>query len=116
MIQLRRQKETLSGELTPAEKAALHLVAVEYIRNNVDTDQGDDATGVAATIASQGKKRFLIEAIITDCYCFYVTACGVLDDERITIPEETLKEVGPTASASKLLTMRHDFLTNLPNP
>src|SRR6266487_1488474 len=97
--------------LTEAERAALQLVPVDQAINNVSANKPCDTTWVAvatvAAVAATPAAHAIVEGIIT-----VLTILGVTpDDLEPHIPEETLKLLGPAASARKLLEMRREVLS-----
>ena len=102
--------------LTEAERAALQLVPVDQAINNVSANKPCDTTWVAvATVAAVAATPTVTDATVTTLVIEALGSRGAeLADLEPHIPEETLKLLGPAASARKLLEMRREVLSKLP--
>ncbi|GHO97532.1 hypothetical protein KSF_075800 [Reticulibacter mediterranei] len=103
--------------LTPAEKFALQLVPADLAINNsepIQTVVAADVAAIALTVAAVAATPIGVAAVTVDEVVVGLIALvgRTPYDLEFHITEETLKQVGPTASVHKLLAMRRDFLSN----
>lgn len=102
--------------LTEAEKAALQLVPTEQDINNVGSTRWCDTTWIAvglvtAVVATPAAHALVTDALVDIALDLLGFTANALETH---IPEETLRQLGPAASARKLLEMRREALYKLP--
>jgi hypothetical protein len=106
----------IAPPLTEAEKAALQLVPTDQDINNVGLSDWCDTTWVAVAAVAAAAATPAAHALVTDALAAAALALiGFTSSALEThIPEETLRQLGPAASARKLLEMRREVLYKLP--
>ncbi len=96
--------------LTKAERAALRLVPNDQAINNVGLNDWCDSTWIAVVIVAAA---VVIPTAVTVTLAVTAADAATLVDVEPHIPEETLKQLGPAASARKLLETRRKILSDI---